>query len=650
MPSEKKCFQVFAGRGANWKFLVFCLSCLLYSGLMLILTVGLFGIPLLPTAILGLTVWFSILFFGLQFRGLRKLGWSRYLLLLWSFFPGGPVLLQFAMLYTKEDPNADDEESPANFVPFWKDPLYGLALLAVLPLIFAQLTVFLPVKVTEETHFVTRSLAEDGSVDYFQAAMEPYEKELKDPENGARIIAEALGSSLFQITWPEEKEFSPNWLAVCETFRLDPNLEPEFSIRELRDIFEGSYPDGDILDEEPATLLKEWTLRNDALLDRIAEAAEKPFLTFPCAEWKRSSYWFPFSLHQNLGNLSDAFACRTKLSLKAGDSEKAVRDILTLFRLSRKLRLVPAYALGSAPWREENAQHCLHEAILSDSVSLEQLERIRMELERLPAKPEFQVHVRINFLQHYWLIQKFLHDPVKFQEEEDGRTVSLPARYFPGKFPHIDENAFRKTVSQQIVPLWEIAQIQDPLCRAEKLKELEETIYSEYGFLSSDRSTFWETFTANGRGESAAHQFDWIFTTISTFNQLAIQLEAEERLMRLALEIGIFQRKNARWPKELAELGLPSEYLTDPFTGKQTLTYRRNEEKEDSGKFPWVLYSWGRNRTDEGGKACILYEEGPVGGEESFTDGEMAEDTENDFPQWKEENTGDVVWGAEDPL
>ena len=30
--------------------------------------------------------------------------------------------------------------------------------------------------------------------------------------------------------------------------------------------------------------------------------------------------------------------------------------------------------------------------------------------------------------------------------------------------------------------------------------------------------------------------------------------------------------------------------------------------------------------------------------------GEMAEDAENDFPQWKEENTGDVVWGAEDPL
>ncbi len=385
MTSEKKRVQVFAGRRAGWKFLVFCLSSLLYSGLALILTVWLFGIPLLATAILGLAVWFSILFFGLQFRGLRKLGWSRYLLL-WFFFPGGPVLLQFAMLYAKENPNANGEESLSNFVPFWKDPLHGIALLAVLPLIFAQLTVFLPVKVTEESHFVTQPLAQDGSADYFQAAMEPYQKELEDPENGARIIAEALGSSLFQITWPEEEEFSPNWLAVCETFRLDPNLEPEFSIRELRDIFDGSYPDGDILDEGPATLLKEWTLRNDAFLNRIAEAAEKPSLTFPCAEWKRSSHWFPFSLHQNLGNLSDAFACRAKLSLKAGDSEKAVRDILTLFRLSRKLRLVPAYALGFTHWREENAQHCLHEAILSDSVSLEQLERIRMEIERLTLK------------------------------------------------------------------------------------------------------------------------------------------------------------------------------------------------------------------------------------------------------------------------
>ena len=107
------------------------------------------------------------------------------------------------------------------------------------------------------------------------------------------------------------------------------------------------------------------------------------------------------------------------------------------------------------------------------------------------------------------------------------------------------------------------------------------------------------------------------------------RVRANLRCLRILNALQAFEEKNGNEPAELADLGLPVEATTDPFTG-EPLKWR----KTDAG---WLIYSVGRDGVDNGGKVDDASDHGvaPVGWEpleEESTDDEPADDDQTIAP------------------
>jgi hypothetical protein len=74
---------------------------------------------------------------------------------------------------------------------------------------------------------------------------------------------------------------------------------------------------------------------------------------------------------------------------------------------------------------------------------------------------------------------------------------------------------------------------------------------------------------------------------------------AEERLTKLAIAIELHRLEKGALPQDLAALGelISNVDLTDPFTGKMMVFQPSSDNSE------WIIYSLGRNLTDEGGES-----------------------------------------------
>ncbi len=107
------------------------------------------------------------------------------------------------------------------------------------------------------------------------------------------------------------------------------------------------------------------------------------------------------------------------------------------------------------------------------------------------------------------------------------------------------------------------------------------------------------------------------------------RVRANLRCLRILNALQAFEEKNGNEPAELANLGLPIEVTTDPFTG-EPLKWR----KTDAG---WLIYSVGRDGVDNGGQFDDATDHGvaPVGWqppEEESTDDEPVDDDQTVAP------------------
>lgn len=500
---------------------------------------------------------------------------------------------------------------------------------SVLLIVSAQISTFIPAEVTKATHGLTEPRFPDGSVDYGTAVMMRHAECFEDQEqNGFRILAEEFGPAVLcelcmYADLPQDPCREWIWLKTCEKLGLDPDLKPNWPEVDLdrtvelcrearkRKLLEKSAaaclkeiqsaasekngetenaPDPDaakmIAEQEEALRLFQ-TL--DPLLDRIVEAAEKPYLMPWTVMEEQSSPTYVAALQADNRPMARALALRANLRLEAGETGSALRDLRALFRLGKHAGKMGDTISVLTQYRiEQIAYGVFWKVLLSENVTSAQLEQFREMFQELSERRTFQEVFETETLDTYrifqWFVSDYLTQMVLDRSESDGEDRSWRAQLrdrFRWWKNEMDENAARKVLCEHLETLRHASLESDPILRRKKLEEAEEVLNADweaavwrltYGFLS-----------AKVRAECLTRIFLNIACPIYTMLDDGMDRgNARFQMAQIALEAEIFHRKNGRYPESLDELDLPDELLTDPFTGEKTFEYRLNTETQES--------------------------------------------------------------------
>ena len=500
---------------------------------------------------------------------------------------------------------------------------------SVLLIVSAQISTFIPAEVTKATHGLTEPRFPDGSVDYGTAVMMRHAECFEDLEqNGFRILAEEFGPAVLcelcmYADLPKDPCRKSVWLKTCEKLGLDPDLKPNWPevnfgrtvelCREARKrkLLEKSAaaclkeiqsaasekngetenaPDPDaakmIAEQEEALRLFQ-TL--DPLLDRIVEAAEKPYLMPWTVMEEQSSPTYVAALQADNRPMAHALALRAVFRLEAGETGSALRDLRALFRLGKHAGKMGDTVSVLRQYRiEQIAYGVFWKVLLSENVTSAQLEQFRETFRELQERVTFQDVFETETLDTYrifqWFVSDYLTLMVLDRSESDGEDRSWRAQLrdrFRWWKNEMDENAARKVLCEHLETLRHASLESDPILRRKKLEEAEEVLDADgeaavwrltYGFLS-----------AKVRAECLTRISLNIVCPIYTMIDDGMNYgNARFRMAQIALEAEIFHRKNGKYPETLDELELSEELLTDPFTGEKTFEYRLNTETQES--------------------------------------------------------------------
>ncbi len=518
---------------------------------------------------------------------------------------------------------------------------------SVLWIVSAQIPTFIPAEVTKETHGLTEPRFPDGSVDYGTAVMMRHAECFEDPEqNGFRILAEEFGPAVFcelctYADLPKDPGREWIWLKTCEKLGLDPNLKPNWPEADLdrtvelcrearkRKLLEKSAaaclkeiqnaaleknaekekeekpekngesekngetenaPDPDaakMIAEQEEALRRFQTL--DPLLDRIVEAAEKPYLMPWCVMEEQNSPTYTAALCAEHRTMAHALALRANLRLEADETGSVLRDLRALLRLGMHAgKRGDAVSVLMQYRIEQIAYGVFWKVLLSENVTSAQLEQFRETFRELSERRTFQEVCEMEILDAYRLFQWFKSEylaSVVLKSSESGNEVRSWRAQLRDHFrwwkSEMDENAARKVLCEHLEILQHASLESDPILRRQKLEEAGEVFDADmetaawrltYGFLS-----------AKVRAECLTRIF--VNLTCPVYAMIDDGMNAGNarfRMAQIALEAEIFHRKNGKYPETLEELELSEELLTDPFTGRKTFEYRLNTETQES--------------------------------------------------------------------
>ncbi|MDO4576413.1 MAG: DUF805 domain-containing protein [Planctomycetia bacterium] len=641
---------------------------------------------------MGVGIFFFPVLWSVQIRRLHDVGLSGW----WSLahlLPGvGSLGLLFALLWRgTAGENRFDGEVP-------RRPSRLLWGVAGILWVFWFLQVPTPWgKVSEETHFITQPRKSDGEVDYYAAFMATYQDAYDHPEeNGFRMICEALGKRAYSGFSSYASEIAPeDWQKVCEVLRLDPNLTPRFAdfepfdeaylrkqlpTRKIQeeDGVEWENPDVSSLKIDPkefarccqylseeekesdhyiemvlgfyvdshirpwrgedSPLAAAWLAKHGAFLDTVAEAMKLPHY---------APYWIPYNtplLSMNLDalmmyrHLAQLFSYRAAHALAENEPEKAIQDVLTMYRLGIHAGRGPGWVGGLIGIALEGMAHeTLRQVLLFGNLTAEQLQSLENEMDSLPPRRTFAEMMESENWITFDAVQEILRKPRCIALLDEG-LLNVGMNPVQQLCYIADSNIARQKFCEIWLPLYRktiaFTNAYERDCFLREWKLPEPPALRVFG---EDGLRLLYSLTIRGRSNIAAYEMLNLLTEhLSTVSSASLRGDARYRMARIALALERYRLENGRYPENrdeatpfLAKHGLD---WYDPFTGKETLVYRLNPQSQEEwqreydqkcqhlleGKElpeeelyfsaepflfwkPYLLYSFGANREDDGG-------------------------------------------------
>ena len=267
--------------------------------------------------------------------------------------------------------------SRASSKKFWKRFLLGCLVLVLLLLFLVWICLFreVPLEISEETTYITGPLTPDGkSVDYLRAMeQEIYPPGMKTDKNGYRLIVRAIGvgpmidlskpggdvmaREIYEklgldpkacpptMTYQESYDFLVKYVAASSLEELRARFRMDDSIVSEEDVaMELERRTNDVWTPESLPMMADWLKQNEPALDLIADAVRKPEFCRPLVlhpdgifPGGSSLFDIDFDLILSSRSLAWGFIARANYRLGKGDIDGAMRDILTIKILGRRV-------------------------------------------------------------------------------------------------------------------------------------------------------------------------------------------------------------------------------------------------------------------------------------------------------------------------
>ncbi len=388
-------------------------------------------------------------------------------------------------------------------------------------------------------------------------------------------------------------------------------------------------------------LAAHWLEKNRPLLDLLARAVRQPNFTLYYSRPEQSLFELntnPLAFCRLLGL---SVALRIHADLGNGNIDQALIDLETIFRLGTALEQGPTTidALSGMSLEQEGFSAVRQMLWESNSTDV-QLSRLS-EILRLPlVRPSFQQTAQKEFLVHYDLLQSFLRRSGSYQLDCSFEFAGLVSTVRP----LIDENRFRAYHRFLCEPF--ITASNEP--NLDKRNAAFQAAMDNYR-LELVRSRDWfpgplSWLTIYGRSHRLALNFFSLTCPLCEQIQPAFQRrDVRLRMARISVAAQRYKGQTGVYPESLSVLE-QSEFWTDatdaagidfdPFTDRLTLCYSINRQTfadwqtQDQGRKiesqkdgdaryevsvkpyyrPFLLYSLGKNGTDEKGEKSDYFE------------------------------------------
>ncbi len=501
-------------------------------------------------------------------------------------------------------------------------------------------------RVTPETAGTDAPVGSDGLPDYFAVYEKTWFGKLSPPEdNGQRLLIATCGPRVLEqnymvetYSWEEitgkdskvEEWLETFWKPLCENMNIDPYERPEYldslgfygHMNKLRDEKKKTGEDvpafaNDIdkqrefwnkLADQPWKAedhpeIAAWLEARSPVLDLFGVAVRKP--NFVC--WRKKpnedSMW-SILLPDVQANRDFARDLRIRITerLGRGDTDGAWYDVMSLYYLGRKHYLCdPVFVIHLVGAAVEGMGHeAARQVLKHGNLSTEQLERFARELAGLPKQKVLDLS--FESLTIYDILRALYKGDRSMLGGSQGPETQYFNIYALSYLP-FDWNIAGKRVTEFTRESARRAGGTSWRVNPRKMME-----YSDRrdGFIVEKRNIGIPEFALSVpliRTRSRLIADQAIVAVGANYRACQVSLDrvnAELLLLEIAVALERYKKDAGDYPKELKSL-IPKyleEIPLDPATGRKTFVYRP-EPQENS---PFLLYSFGPNGKDDGGK------------------------------------------------
>ncbi|MDO4575356.1 MAG: DUF805 domain-containing protein [Planctomycetia bacterium] len=420
-----------------------------------------------------------------------------------------------------------------------------------------------PVEVTEECFFLTQPRTAKGDVDYFMALWEQNAEAFRHPEQNG-------------------------FLELGELPEIPDDAEEQ----------------------------KAWAREHDAFLDQLKRAAKERYFMPEITRPEGSILEISLEGWETCRTLGRMLSERAEAAVESGDVDRAVDDALTLLRMGRHLGKGPVCVCSLVGIALEGmGNHVTRKILDSGKATDAQLARLEREWETLPVRQTFLQALHGEKLLCYGALSELFSRPncwgrIAETEPEHAESTEKVARMV---LRFVDEKVARRRFGEFWKPLEAVSAEPNPARRADLLAAFD--THTKQEMARTERAFCWIFVSLQARSEMVGAYAAGFLLPAATQLHTAFQMaDAQTRLTRLALSVERFRLQTGSYPDTLDALETPDPF--DAFTGQNTLTYRHNPQTQAAweAKYPpaddpfllppwrpYLLYSFGPNRTDDGG-------------------------------------------------
>jgi len=239
-----------------------------------------------------------------------------------------------------------------------------------------------------DTTVITEPLREDGTVDYVKAIDDLHAIGVTPENNGCVLIVRAFGPDFYGSDQSEAlnrlgiPEFPSNGEYIIGLY--DHLRECGASEAQAENV--SDFADSEPWSDEDHPEISQWLSLYDKQIDMIVEASFRPRFYSPLMAPKSHNVVLEIRLPMinQISYVVEALACRSMMRCGSGNIEGAMKDVMAILRFSRHYDDHPLFAGRFRSFViATTATNLLHQILLSNHITAEQIEKYRMEYHRI---------------------------------------------------------------------------------------------------------------------------------------------------------------------------------------------------------------------------------------------------------------------------